>query len=106
MEAFQAFLGFILGVIIFLLILYNLKIIFMGYPVMIFFFMISLAIGMILAKIFSWLVVILIVIGIVLFILSKFLLNDSPPSDKEGEEATTENETPKANEQETNTTEE
>lgn len=64
MEAFQAFLGFILGVIIFLLILYNLKIIFMGYPVMIFFFMISLAIGMILAKIFSWLVVILIVIGI------------------------------------------
>lgn len=68
MEAFQAVLGFILGVIIFLIMLSKLRVIFMGYYVMVFFFMISLALGMILAKIFSWLVIILIVIGVIAYL--------------------------------------
>lgn len=78
MEGFQAVLGFILGVIIFLLILSKLRVLFMGYYVMIFFFFISLCLGMILAKFLSWLVIILIVLGIILYIY--FKLNPSSPT--------------------------
>lgn len=90
MEAFQAVLGFILGVIIFLIMLSKLRVIFMGYYVMVFFFMISLALGMILAKIFSWLVVILIVIGVIAYLYFKFTDDSSPPSNQGNAEETTE----------------
>ena len=90
MEAFQAVLGFILGVIIFLAMLSKLRVIFMGYYVMIFFFMISLALGMILAKLFSWLVIILIVIGVIAYLYFKFADDSPPPSNQEKAEKNTE----------------
>ena len=81
MEGFQAVLGFILGVVIFLIILSKLRVIFMGYYVMIFFFFISLCLGMILAKFLSWLVIILIIIGIIAFIYIKLHSGSPPESD-------------------------
>lgn len=88
MEAFQAVLGFILGVIIFLIMLSKLRVIFMGYYVMVFFFVISLAVGMILAKIFSWLVIILIVIGVIAYLYFKFSDDSPPPNNQEKTEET------------------
>lgn len=83
MEGFQAVLGFILGVVIFLVILASMKFLFMGFYSMLFFFFISLCLGMILAKFLSWLVIILIVIGIGFYIYCK--LTSPPSSDNKNE---------------------
>ncbi len=87
MEGFQAVLGFILGVVIFLIILSKLRVIFMSYYVMIFFFFISLCLGMILAKFLSWLVIILIIIGIIAFIYIKLHSGSPPESDGKTDES-------------------
>lgn len=89
MEAIQAVLGFILGVIIFLIMLSKLRVWFMSYYSLVFFFLISLALGVILAKVLSWFIIILIVIGIIVFIYTKLT---APPKGNEEEEKPSESE--------------
>ena len=89
MEAIQAVLGFILGVIIFLIVLSKLRVWFMSYYSLVFFFLISLALGVILAKVLSWFIIILIVIGIIAFIYTKLT---APPKGNEEEEKPSESE--------------
>lgn len=82
MEAIQTGLGFILGVIIFLVMLSKLRVWFISYYSLVFFFIISLALGVILAKVLSWFIIILIVVGVVLYI---YLKLTAPPKEEDGE---------------------
>ncbi len=92
-------LGFILGVVIFLVILSSMKFLFMGFYSMLFFFFISLCLGLIIAKFLSWLVIILIVIGIGFFIYCK--LSDSSGSSEKTDESTQNQETNQNSDEET-----
>ena len=83
MEAIQAGLGFVLGVIIFLIMLSKLRVWFMSYYSLVFFFIISLALGVLLAKVLSWFIIILIVIGVILFIYMKLT---APPKEEKAED--------------------
>ncbi len=82
MEAIQTGLGFILGVIIFLVMLSKLRVWFISYYSLVFFFIISLALGVILAKVLSWFIIILIVIGVVIYIYMKLT---APPKKEDGD---------------------
>lgn len=83
MEAIQTGLGFIFGVILFLLMLSKLRMIFVSYYSLVFFFAISLALGIILAKVLSWFIIILLVIAVIVFI---YLKLTSPPKSAGGSE--------------------
>lgn len=80
MEAFQAVLGFIFGVVIFFAMLSKLRVWFVSYVVLIFFFAIALCLGMILAKLLSWLIIILIVLCVGIWLYSKFFSGPSTGS--------------------------
>ena len=82
MEAIQTGLGFILGVIIFMTLLSKLRVWFMSYYSLVFFFLISLALGVILAKVLSWFIIILIVLGVILYIYTKL---KAAPDDENSE---------------------
>lgn len=81
MEAFQAVLGFVFGAILFFVILSKLRFLFISYGVIILFFFISLCLGMILAKLLSWLIIILIVVCVGIWIYMKLFSNPSSSSE-------------------------
>ncbi len=71
MKAIQGFLGLIFGIIIFILLLSKIRMIFISNWALVFFFLLSCLIGVIIAKIISWLIVILLVLAAVVFIYTK-----------------------------------
>lgn len=70
METLISILGFIFGVAIFLVMMRYLDFLFVNFLTIIFIFCISLALGVIIAKVFWWIAIIGIVICIIVWLLS------------------------------------
>ena len=99
METIQSVLGFVLGVIIFVIIFSKMKFFFISHATLVFIFMISLALCIIAAKLLSWLVIILVVIGAIIAIYCFFT---SSPSEKGNEDEDADDGATQKNKQEGN----
>lgn len=70
MNTICAIVGFVLGVIIFLVLMRRLNFLFVTFYTIFFIFGISVVIGYIIAKLFLWIAIIAIVIGIIIWLAS------------------------------------
>lgn len=87
MDALAGVIGFILGVILFVVIYKKLSLIFASFRTLAFLFFISLVLGVIIAKVFLWLAIIGAVVGAILWL---FLPDKKEEEEPVGEEVNAE----------------
>ncbi len=81
MNAICGIVGFVLGVIIFLILMNRLSFIFVSFYTIAFVFGISVILGFIIAKLFLWLAIIGIVIGLIVWLVSPSKPKENVESD-------------------------